>query len=130
MRATEYEQAGVSARWLDAPHARNAYDYVLKYSHPRRYGLNEQSVANIHRLIVESQFVADAWLRTNFPSSGTVQIVYGEADVAVVESETFLQRWWAVFVPGRDDAVILHNLSPAIMFYCHEQELEIGQRKE
>jgi hypothetical protein len=128
LRSAEYEKAGVAARWLAPERARNAYDYALKYSRPERYGLNEQGVSNIDRLVIGSYSVADAWLKERFDSNGTVQIVYGESEVSVMDTTTFLMRWRDIFCPGRDDSIVIHNLSPAILFYCHEEELEIGQR--
>ncbi|WJN60813.1 hypothetical protein [Pseudomonas sp. SO81] len=130
MYAKEYSDAGVKARWLEPLKAQHAYDYALKYSHPKRYGLNKESVANIDRLIIESYSVAKAWLAKRIPSTGTVQIVYSESEVAVVEAAEFVERWHEIFLPARDDAVVLHNLSSTVLFYCHEEELEVGQRKD
>lgn len=130
MYAKEYSEAAIPARWLEPKKAQNAYEYALKYSHPKRLGLNQETVANIDRLIVESYSVAHGWLNARLPSTGTVQIVYSEADVAVVEASVFLAKWQDIFVPSRDDAVVLHNLSATVLFYCHEEELEIGQRKD
>jgi hypothetical protein len=130
MYAKEYSEAAITARWLEPKKAQNAYEYALKYSHPKRLGLNEETVANINRLIIESYSVAHGWLNARLPSNGTVQIVYSEADVAVVDASVFLAKWQEIFVPSRDDAVVLHNLSATVLFYCHEEELEIGQRKD
>lgn len=33
-----------------------------------------------------------------------------------------------LFVPGRDDAIVLHNLTGAALFICHESALEFGYR--
>jgi hypothetical protein len=41
----------------------------------------------------------------------------------------FLAKWQDIFVPARDDAIVLHNLGAGVLFYCHEEELEYGHRK-
>ena len=130
MYAREYLTAGINARWLEPHKARHAYAYAVKYSHPKRYGLNEQSVANIDRLIIESYSVAKAWLAQRLPSTGTVQVIYSESEVAVVEASIFVSRWDEIFLPARDDAVVIHNLSSTVLFYSHKEELEVGQRKD
>lgn len=130
MYVKEYLEARIQARWLEPEKAQHAYDYALRYSHPKRLGLNEQTVSSIDRLVIESYAIAKAWLSSRMPATGTVQIVYSESDVAVMEAADFIGRWHDIFVPARDDAVVLHNLSSAVMFYCHEEELEMGHRKD
>ncbi|MDI1260193.1 hypothetical protein [Aquabacterium sp.] len=130
MYVKEYSDARIQARWLEPAKAQHAYDYALRYSHPKRLGLNEQAVANIDRLVIESYPVAHAWLANRLPNTGTVQIVYSESNVAVIDATEFIARWHQIFVPARDDAVVLHNLSSTVLFYCHEEELEIGQRRD
>ena len=128
-RASEYAAAGVSARWLDEPRARNAYAYGLQFSSSKRYGLSEATVRSVERLVIESYSVADAWMRDRIHAEGTVQVVYGEAEVAVLAAADFLAKWREIFVPGRDDAIVLHNLSSTVLFYSHQDELEVGVRE-
>lgn len=130
MRASEFDQLGISARWLARPKAQHAYDYALKYSSKKRYGLNEESVLNIEHLEIQSYHVAHEWLRKRFPNQGTVQIVYSESEVCVVSAEAFFAHWREIFVPARDDAIIIHNLTSEVLFYCHEEELEVGYRSD
>jgi hypothetical protein len=61
-------------------------------------------------------------------TAGTVQVVYGPDAVFVVDAEALRKNWLNIFVPGRGDAVVLHNLSEAVLFICHERELEFGYR--
>lgn len=116
-------------RWLDSMRAQNAYEYALKYSSSKRYGLNEDTVSAIEQCLVEGKAIAIQWLRSRLNSSGTVQVVYSESEVCVLEAESFLQNWPNIFTPGRDDAIILHNLTSEVVFYCHEDELEYGHRR-
>lgn len=127
-RATEYEQAEIAACWLAPVQAEHAYKYALRYSDPARYGLHKERVSEIECLTISSHSIADAWLKAHFPSNGTVQVVYSAAEVAVLDTDRFLDQWLNIFTPGRDDVIVLHNLSATIMFYCHEDEIEVGKR--
>lgn len=129
LRQQEYKELNLNVRWLDQEHAQHAYDYALKFSSPSRYGLNESTVANIEQHIIEGYSVADHWLKNRLNCRGTVQIVYSETEACVINAESFLQNWQQIFVPARDDAIILHNLDKTVVFYCHEEELEVGQRQ-
>lgn len=95
-----------------------------------RYGLNEESVSGIDRFIIGDRAAASRWLKKRLVADGTVQIVCSEAEVAIMDTSMFLERWQDIFVPSRDDAVVLHNLSATVLFFCHEDEFEIGQRKD
>jgi hypothetical protein len=125
----EYEALGLEARWLTEKRAKNAYAHALQFSDNERYGLNAQTTDNIEHHNIESRNVADAWLRNRLRAEGTLQIVYGPDHVCVVDAAAFLNCWHDVFMPARDDAIILHNIDNTVFFYCHEEELEVGTRK-
>lgn len=129
LRESEYVEMGLAARWLDAARAKNAYNYALQFSAKTHYGLCEATVDHIEHLDIDSYTAADAWLKARLASDGTVQVIYGDDEVCVMSAQDFLMKWQEIFVPGRDDAVVLHNLSLDALFYCHEKELEYGQRK-
>ncbi|MBC3881592.1 hypothetical protein H8K35_08165 [Undibacterium sp. LX40W] len=118
----------MQARWLDAERAKHAYDFALQFGHKNRYGLNESTVSEIERHLIESQSVAKAWLKSRMLESGTVQIIYGDEEVCVIEAKDFIEKWNDIFMAARDDAIVLHNLNRTVLFYCHEEEFEIGQR--
>lgn len=127
-RKAEYEELNVQARWLDAARAKHAYDFALQFSHKRRYGLDETTVIDIETHIIESQSIAKEWLKSRMLEVGTVQIVYGDEEVCVIEAKDFIEKWSDIFIAARDDAIVLHNLNRTVLFYCHEEEFEIGQR--
>lgn len=125
----EYEELGLAARWLTKERARNAYTYALQFSSDNRYGLNELTTGDIENHVVQSLGVTGAWLKTRLRAEGTLQVVYGPDDVCVVDAASFLNCWQQVFVPSRDDAIVLHNADKTVFFYYHEDELEVGIRK-
>ncbi len=128
LRQSEYAELDLNARWLDAERAKNAYEFALRFSSTKRYGLNEKTVLGVEHIDIASYPVARAWLEDRLSAEGTVQIVYGDDDVCVLPAVEFLAHWPDIFVPARDDAIILHNLAPDVLFYCHEEELEFGHR--
>jgi len=127
-RENEYKELGLAARWLDLEHARHAYRFALQFSNKKRYGLDESTVDDIERHLIESPSVSHAWLKARVAAEGSVQIVYGEDQVCVIETKDFLDQWQNIFLPARDDAIVLHNLNRMVIFYCHEEELEVGLR--
>lgn len=129
LRESEYLESGLTARWLDTARAESAYKYALQFSAKTDYGLCEATVDQIEHHDIESYTVADAWLKARLPADGTVQVVYGADEVCVISAAEFLAKWKEIFVPTRDDAVVLHNLGSGVLFYCHEEELEYGNRK-
>lgn len=124
----EYKALGLNARWLTEERAKNAYAHALQFSDTNRYGLNEQTTHKIERHIIESRSVAEAWLKSRLRAQGTLQIIYGPDHVCVIDAAVFLRHWQDIFVPARDDAIILHNIDKTVFFYCHEEELEVGTR--
>jgi hypothetical protein len=55
-------------------------------------------------------------------------VVFGEKDCFECASGFFLEAWQDIFCPSRDDAIVYSEQSPFILFYCHEDEIEVGQR--
>jgi len=127
-RVTQIELLGFGTRWLTPERSKNAYQFALPYTHSKRYGLNEDTVEDIQRLEISDHAQAKRWLSDRFLVEGTVQIVFGDDEVCVIDADKFIASWDQIFVPSRDDAVVLHNLNNQVLFYCHEEELEFGYR--
>jgi len=128
-RRQQFDELNIEVRWLDIEHAAQAYSYALGYSSSTKYGLKADTVCDIEALLIESYSVANNWIKDRLSYAGTVQIVYGGDDACVISAQDFLNNWQDIFVPSRDDVVVLHNLNESILFYCHEDELEFGQRR-
>lgn len=127
-RASEIEQLNIGTRWLDKIHASNAYVFGANFISNKSLGLNKYSVSLIIKHKIESTFVASNWMKKHFPNDGTVQVIFSEKEVLVMSTSHFLNRWLDIFVTSRDDAIIIHNNSNTVLFYCHEDWIEIGQR--
>ena len=90
--------------------------------------LDTRWLDQVKSLIIDSDQLAKQWLSERLESEGTVQVVFSESEAFVIPTEQFVDNWPKLLVPARDDAVILHNFNKQVVFYCHENELEIGHR--
>lgn len=72
--------------------------------------------------------IATLWLRARVPGIQQVVVAFEEDDCFLCSSVFLVENWSDVFVPSRDDAMIYSNDTPLILFYCHENEFELGQR--
>ena len=127
-RKSKIKELKLDTRWLEKSKAKNAYDFAMKFSSTKRYGLNEETVSSIEQLIIDSDSIAKQWLSERLDGNGTVQVVYSSEEVFIIPTKQFLDNWQQIFLPARDDALIVHNLNKQVVFYCHEEELEIGER--
>lgn len=55
-------------------------------------------------------------------------VVFGGDDSFRCSGNFFVENWSDIFVPSRDDAMVYSPESSFILFYCHENEFEVGQR--
>ncbi len=124
----EFQDSGFDARWLDRDKAKKTYRYALKFSATDRYGLSRETVADIQAHTIESENVAQEWVKRRVNPSGKVHVVFGPDEVAVVEARLLIDRWHDMFLPGRDDVLVLHAEDDSVLLYCHEEELEYGRR--
>ena len=125
---SELKELGLAVRWLDQAHAKNAFDFAMRFCSSTHYGLEPATVCGIEHLLADSDGVARAWLKEKFPGDGTVQVVFGPEDVGVLDASAFVENWRNMFWPGRDDVFVLHNRCRKVFFYCHEDQLEVGER--
>lgn len=106
------------------------YDGARTFDHPTAYGLNPTTVDLRERHIVTDCSVATDWLNHQIGQLAShVFIIFDERDVLPTCTNFFLTEWPNLFCPGRDDALVIEHTSRWIVFYYHEDELEIGVPK-
>jgi hypothetical protein len=128
-RVQELKHHSADIVWLNAEDARRAYDLVALYDSKAHLGLNVNTVESIERLAFGNDAaIATRWLRACVPAIQQVVVVFGEDECFLCSSEFLVENWSDIFVPSRDDAMIYSNGTPLILFYCHENEFEMGQR--
>ena len=114
--------------WLDAVEANRAYELVGLYDSKSHLGLNAQTVGSLERLEFEDVLTATDWLRSRISGIQELVVVFGGDDCFRCSGNFFVENWSDIFVPSRDDAMIYSPKSSFILFYCHENEFEVGRR--
>ncbi|WP_099759755.1 MULTISPECIES: hypothetical protein [unclassified Janthinobacterium] len=128
-RVEELKHHAADIVWLDAEDARHAYHLVGLHDSKTHLGLDVNTVASIERFAFGDDVVsATRWLRARMPGSQQVVVVFGEDECFVCSSVFLVENWSDIVVPSRDDAMIYSNDTPLILFYCHENAYEVGQR--
>ncbi|USX23114.1 hypothetical protein NHH82_13530 [Oxalobacteraceae bacterium OTU3REALA1] len=128
-RIEELKHHSKDISWLDASEARQAYDLVGLYDSKSHYGLNAQAVGSVERLeFDEDVSTATDWLRPRISGVQELIVVFGRDDCFRCSGNFFVENWSDIFVPARDDAMAYSPESSIILFYCHENEFEVGQR--
>ncbi|MBE3024410.1 hypothetical protein GQ37_013825 [Janthinobacterium sp. BJB1] len=128
-RAQELKHHSAQIVWLDAVAARRAYDLLGLYDSKTHSGLNGNSVGSVERFeCAEDAATATQWLRARVPGAQQLVVVFGEDECFSCSSVFFIENWPDIFVPLRDDAMVYSNDTPLILFYCHENIFELGQR--
>ena len=109
--------------------ARHAYHLVRLHDSKTHLGLDVNTVGSIERLAFGNDVaIATRWLRARVPGIQQVVVVFGEDDCFLCSSVFLVENWSDIVVPSRDDAMVYSNDTPLILFYCHENAYEVGQR--
>ena len=128
-RATDLALYTNDLEWLTADEASRAYALALLYAAKNRYGLDISTVAGIERIVFGDDILAaKAWLNSHVGVAEQLVVVFDEASCFRCDAKFFLKNWQDLFVPSRDDVVIYSMVSPLTLFFCHENEIEAGQR--
>lgn len=128
-RVQELNHHSADIVWLNAEGAGRAYHLVHLHDSKTHLGLDVNTVASIERLAFGNDVaIATSWLRARVPGIQQVVVVFGEDDCFVCSSVYLVENWSDIFVPSRDDAMVYSNDTPLILFYCHENAYEVGQR--
>lgn len=128
-RIAELEHHASDIVWLDAAEALSAYALVGLYDSKVHLGLNTTTAGSVERLeFGDDVQTATEWLRARMSNPQEVVVVFGDDDCFRCSSVFFLENWPDIFVPSRDDAMVYSIENPLIVFYCHENEFEVGQR--
>ena len=128
-RVQELNHHSADIVWLDAEGARRAYHLVGFHDSKTHLGLDVNTVGSIERLEFGNDVaIATSWLRARVPGTQQVVVVFGEDDCFLCSSAFLVENWSDIFVPSRDDAMVYSNDTPLILFYCHGNAYEAGQR--
>ncbi|MDO8067071.1 hypothetical protein [Janthinobacterium sp. SUN206] len=128
-RVQELQHHSADIAWLNAEDARRAYEIAGLHDSKTHLGLNANTVDSIERFASgEDAAIASQWLRARVPGNQQLIVVFGEDECFLCSSVFLVENWSDIFVPSRDDAMVYSKDTPLILFYCHENEFEVGQR--
>ena len=128
-RAQELKHHSADIVWLNAEGAGRAYHLAGLHDSKTHLGLGVNTVGSIERLeFGDDVAIATRWLRARLPGIQQVVVVFGEDECFLCGSVFLVENWSDIFIPSRDDAMIYSNDTPLILFYCHENAFEVGQR--
>lgn len=128
-RRDELAHFGDRLTWLSETEAASVYYHALQFTSKSHYGLEPATVSDIEKLDVDEPGPeASAWLSRHV-GDGSVLVVFGEYQVCRIDGSFFVEKWQDFLCPSRDDAVILTEEGGGVLFYCHEDEFESGQRR-
>jgi len=129
-RRHELAHFGNQITWLDEAEATGVFDRAMLLASKSHYGLDPAAVTDIERFDVdEPGEEANAWLSRRL-GIGTLLVVFDRHQVCRMDNTFFVMNWQDLLSPSRDDAVILLEGRGVVLFYCHEDEFEIGQHLE
>jgi hypothetical protein len=116
--------------WLPADAAGRDFSVAREATSTERYGLDEQRWEVIERWDVEHAGEDATRSRLARHAIDSEVIAYfGPQDVCRMSRETFLAHWQDMFMPSRDDVVVMPPSGVWCLFYCHEDEFEAGRRR-
>ncbi|WP_426089633.1 hypothetical protein [Janthinobacterium sp. PSPC1-1] len=128
-RVQELNHHSADIVWLNAEGAGRAYHLVGLHDSKTHLGLDVNTVDSIERFAFGNDVaIATSWLRARLPGIQQVVVVFGEDDCFLCSSVFLIENWSDIFVPSRDDAMVYSNDTSLILFYCHENAYEVGQR--
>ncbi len=128
-RPSELEANGLRIERLDAPASASAWNIALGVNSADHYGLRASAVVDVERHAIVDLDATTRWLERRLSMMGAdLLLVFSQYEVFRISKGEFLGRWFDCFVPARDDAIVLEEDGPGVLFYCHEEEFEAGRR--
>jgi hypothetical protein len=130
-RAVELAEFGEQVEWLSETEAALVYARAASYLSRTHYGLDPSKMVRVERLCADHPNPeTEEWLARRVGQDGQrLLLVFDIQEVCVLRTVFFLEQWQNLFCPSRDDVVILPEKGAWVLFYCHEDEFEFGERK-
>ncbi len=128
-RKKELHESGIEGIWLNEESASEFYEYALKFMSNEKWGFDRTKVTNIVEHKVDDEETAKLWLVENMENTSLVYVVFGPKEVLGTGSKIILENWSDLFLPSRDDVLVLAQSGPKIAFYWHEDVWFVGERK-
>ncbi len=129
-RQKELAHFGSKLSWLPNDAAERDFAVAREATSKERYGLDEQLWEVIERWDVENAGEDATRSRLARHAIDPEVIAYfSPQDVCRMSREVFLAHWQDMFMPSRDDVIVMPLSGGWCLFYCHEDEFEAGKRR-
>jgi hypothetical protein len=129
-RRNELSRVVDPVAWL--PREESAFCYIRASTaiSDKHLGLDEERWLVLERWRVEdfSEEEGQTKLKAVIPDEEFL-VVFDEEHVFRISRSTFLAHWRDMFLPSRDDALMISPSGAWCLFYCHEDEFEFGRKK-
>ena len=125
-RREQLSHFGKSIDWLLPSKSQSGFDAATSYSSNSHYGLDKTGLLNVERRVKGSDDF-NLWL-ANRCDGQFAYVAYSPDCVFKTTTQFLLANWQDLFCPGRDDAITMSVDRLWVAFYCHEDEVEIGDR--
>lgn len=110
--------------WLPPEDALREYQRADGLQSHEHYGFNPSVVRDIERVSSETDITS--WLQQRVLQSERVIVVFGRDAVCRLPATTLVEQWRDIFLPSRDDAIIIDVSHHWALFYCHHDEFEFA----
>lgn len=127
-RTEELNRFSARLSWLSEEDAALVFTRANKALSQNRYGLDENTWEILEHWDVEklglpaTREKLDAHVRDE-----SFLICFGRKDVCRAGRTFFLDHWQDMFVPSRDDILVISESGTWAAFYWHEDEFEVGR---
>ena len=129
-RAQELVRFSPKLWWFLEADAALVFTRAEKAMSRERYGLDENTWEIVARWDVEKTGLkATRAMLAQYLLEESLLICFGRKDVCRLSRSLFLDHWQDMFIPSRDDVLIMSESCTWAAFYCHEDEFEIGRPK-
>jgi hypothetical protein len=123
-RVKELSWLAPAIEWLSPEDALRIYQRVDRLQSHQHYGFDPSAVRDIER--VSSETDVTAWLQERVLRSERAIVVFGCDAVCRLPVSTLIEQWRDMFLPSRDDVIIIDESREWALFYCHEDEFEFA----
>lgn len=128
LRRNELSHFSDLLAWLAKDDAKRVYDSASVKTSTERYGLDEQFWEIATRWNVSGNEEKDNAKLSSLLSEEFF-LVFGDNEVCRISRSSFIKHWRDMFVPSRDDVIVIPSSEEWCLFYCHDDEFEFGRKK-
>ena len=125
-RRQELAEYGEQVHWLEEAEAAKTQARAEQLLSKSEYALERRHLRNLESTVAHPVQKATQWLKQRI-ESGPLYVVFGEKQVCLVSHTFLLKHWQDMFMPSRDDVVVLPVSGKWVLYFSHEEDIEYGK---